>query len=102
MVALEDLALHLDGRASGRIMYFGDGGCATLDAERQQLQQFVKATKLRGIFGFLEDVDWIESVAFEILLIEALARCKRVDDVDAWIKKNYAGLRCRLRFNLIW
>ncbi len=99
-VTLEDLALLLDGRASGRVIYFGS--CATLDVPRKDIQQFVKSTRLRGVCGFLEDVDWIESAAFEILLIEALSRYKRIDAVDAWMRKNYAGLCRRLRFKLIW
>lgn len=99
-VSLEDLAEILDGRAAGRVLYFGS--CSTLDIPRAEIKQFVKMTKVRGVCGYLVDVDWIESAAFEILLIEALSRYKRIDAVDAWMRKNYSGLCRRLKFRLIW
>jgi hypothetical protein len=99
-VSLEDLAETIDGRGAGRVLYFGS--CATLDWPRKELEEFVRVTKLRAVCGYLEDVDWIESAAFEVLLIEALSYYKRIDAVDRWMKKNHAGFCRRLRYKMIW
>ena len=42
------------------------------------------------------------SMRHSILLIEALSRHRCIDAVDAWMKKNDAGMCRRLRFKLIW
>jgi hypothetical protein len=99
-VTLDDLAEIIDRRAEGRVLFLG--GCAVLDQPKRDIKEFVKKTRLRGVCGYLENVDWIESAAFEILLIEALTRYKRIDAVHNWMRTNYAGFCRRLEFKLVW
>ena len=53
---------------------------------------------VRAITGFREDVDWFESMAFELLLFDCLTHYKRLDAAEAYIKKNYGQLARRLGF----
>ena len=53
-------------------------------------------------FVYRVDVDWIESAAFEVLLIDSLSHYKRVDAAYNWMKKNYPGMCRRLKFKMVW
>ena len=99
-VTLDDIAGMLDGRGRGRILHFGS--CSTLDVPLAEIREFLSVTKLRAICGYRSDVDWIESAAFEVLLIDSLSHYKRVDAAYNWMKKNYPGMCRRLKFKMVW
>ena len=98
-LGLDQLAEMIDGRGAGRVMYFGS--CGTMAAPKGELAEFVRTTKLRAVCGYREDVDWIESAAFEILLVEALSRYKRMGYAENWLRKNHAGFCRRLCFKMV-
>jgi len=97
-ITLEDLAEMIGGRGHGRIMHFGT--CSTLNVKPERIASFLSKTDLRAVCGYKADVDWIESAAFEILLLEALSRYKRIDAVLRSLDRDYPALVKRLKFTL--
>ena len=41
---------------------------------------------------------WLESAAFDLLLLEALTRYRRADGVENWLRKQYPSMVDRLGF----
>lgn len=95
-IDLFDLAEDLPtGRLSSKVLHFGSCSVLTTPAVRRDLRE---ALGVRAITGFREDVDWFESMAFELLLFDCLTHYKRLDAAEAYIKKNYGQLARRLGF----
>ena len=85
----------------GRILHFGS--CSTLATDHEdEIKQFLKQTKIKAVCGYRNDVDWLESAAFEVLLIDALAYYLRVDAVSNYLWKEYPNLCERLQFKMVW
>ncbi len=102
-VSLENFGEKLGERAEGRYVHLG--GCSILKSNEDELKEFVKRTKIRGLMGYSKDIYWTESAAFEILLFETLRQydgarnlagyCKR------YIEKEYPNLVSKLGFKFI-
>ena len=58
----------LDGRCAGRTLYFS--ACLTLDISDDMLTAFVGRTGAKAIVGYEKPIEWLESAAFECLLLE--------------------------------
>jgi hypothetical protein len=69
-LTLEQVAEVFQGRGKGKLMYFGS--CSVLNVPNEQIDEFLKKTKLRAVCGYRSEVDWFESAAFDLLLIERL------------------------------
>ncbi|MCT1996844.1 hypothetical protein M3C58_01265, partial [Brachybacterium muris] len=74
LVQLGDL---LTGACSGRVIYFGS--CSTMKQAPGALQSFARKTGARAIIGYRRDVPWLETAAFEVLLLDRLSRSVRSD-----------------------
>jgi hypothetical protein len=61
---LEDI---LEGRCKGRVIHFG--ACGTLATHGNRWKRFFQRTKALAVCGYKEDVDWMLSAAFEIVLL---------------------------------
>lgn len=83
-VSLEELGEMLGGRCSGRILYFGS--CGTLNVEQERVDAFRKATGARAVVGYRGDIDWLESAAFELLLLESLTYYQRPDAMRNYLE----------------
>lgn len=46
--------------------------------------------------GYMADVDWLEAAAFELVLIDALSRYKRIDAAFRWLYENHPSILDRL------
>ena len=72
VITLEELGELLAGRCEGRLIHFG--ACATLRVSEERLSRFKRATGAWAVSGFIRNVDWLRSAAFELgLLAEANA-----------------------------
>ena len=97
---LEHLADLIAGRGNGRVLYFGS--CSTLDIPKKRIDEFLQSTKLKAVCGYRADVEWLESAAFELLLIEALSHYRRIDFADRWLRSNYGQLCRSLKYKMHW
>ncbi len=99
-VSLEQLGELIDGRGAGRIVHFGS--CSTLDVDDATLQGFLKSSGLRAVSGYGTDIEWLESAAFDLLLIDALTRYQRADAAFKGVVKRYPDLMKRLDLRYAW
>ena len=99
-VTLDELAAEINGQATGRILYFGS--CDTLKIPDQEIERFRRATRARAVVGYTKSVDFLESAAFELLLIDSLST---FDDSPSRAKKqllsDYPNLTQRLGLKFI-
>lgn len=84
---LEDLADIIGGGAEGRIVYFGS--CQTLAATDEELQTFCKKTGIRAIVGYTRAVDWLETAAFDFILLPQLLDATYVKPIFTRLAKDH-------------
>ncbi|NHN56000.1 hypothetical protein G9U51_09450 [Calidifontibacter sp. DB0510] len=93
-VTLDRFAEIIDGRASGRVLYFGS--CGVLNVADDVLTDFCRITNARGIVGYTKAVDMLETVAFEVLLIKATLRATSYKPIYAKLCREHPEWTKRL------
>jgi len=68
--SLDDLANLLNGKCSNSIIIFGS--CSTFAIRKNYLKKFLDTTGALAIGGYQKDVDWLPSVAFEMLILSQM------------------------------
>jgi hypothetical protein len=68
-VELDWIGERLEGACKGRVIHFGS--CGTLAAHGNKLNHFLHQTEALAVSGYRTDVDWIQSAAFELVLLSA-------------------------------
>lgn len=76
-ITLDEIAEFIDGRARGRVIYFGS--CLTLAQVDEDLTGFVKRAGAKAVVGYSKVIPWLESAAFEVLLLDRMLRNNRSD-----------------------
>ncbi len=94
-VTLEELTDIIGpGKATERILYFGS--CSTMAAPEADLKTFCRKTGAKAIVGYTRQVDWMESAAFDCLLVPKLLKAISVKPVFTSLDKDYPNLVRRL------
>jgi hypothetical protein len=70
LFSLDDFAELFAGRCKKSIVMFGS--CSTLATDKRHLKRFLDVTGALAICGYKNEVDWLRSTAFELLLISTL------------------------------
>ena len=101
-VTLAELEEWIGKKCNARIIYFG--ACGVMDAPKERLDRFIKNTKALAIAGYSEDVDWLESTAFDMLALGGLQHVAFTKSSVIKFKDEFhdtaPGLHMRLGFNL--
>ena len=58
------------GRCNYRLIHFAS--CSTLNLSDNAAEQFLNKTDASAVSGYMKDVDWMESMALDLLLLESL------------------------------
>lgn len=98
-ITLDDLTDWLEGQCRGRIVHFC--ACSVMRLGDKRLQEFRQRTGAKAVMGYTKNVDWAESMAFEILLYSALANFSRFGDAMNRLDRIAGTLREHLGFKLI-
>ena len=69
-ISLEQLAEGLGKECTNRIVHFGS--CLTLDVEDERIGSLLEYTDISAVSGYGSEVDWTESVAFDMLYIQMM------------------------------
>lgn len=88
-----------EGSLTGKTLHFGS--CSVLDTSPKRREEFRRNTGLKAVTGFTKDVDWFESLAFELLLFEALTHYTRLADVEKHLKSVAGSLWKRTGFVVV-
>lgn len=93
---LEEVGAALEGVAKGCYIYFGS--CLTL-FDGPSVQRFAEQTGARGVLGYRRSVDWLESAAFDILLLPLIANgSRRPATLFNQVMKRHGQLAKNLKF----
>ncbi len=100
-VALEDVADQLEGRCQGRRLYFGS--CSVLRASDAVLRRFLEVTGADLVCGDTREVNWVESAAFETVLLDVLANGQRRNAAELRMGSGpWAPLASYLGFRIVY
>lgn len=94
-VPLSELAEKLGGKAAGRLIYFGS--CSVM-SDRVAVANFQAQTGAKAVCGYTRDVDWVESAAFDLLLLTSLLSGRRIDARINHVRTHYPDLTKALGF----
>jgi hypothetical protein len=86
-IALEDMAELIAGRAKGRIFYFGS--CQTLAITDEELKTFCRSTGAKAVVGYTAKVGWLESAAFDFILLPDLLKSRYVKPIMARLTNDH-------------
>lgn len=98
-ITLDDLADWLEDQCRGRVVHFC--ACSVMRLHDERLQEFRQRTGAQAVIGYTKNVDWAESMAFEILLHSALANFSRFGDAMNHLDRIAGTLRKHLGFKII-
>lgn len=94
-IDLQTLAECIDGRATGRVIYFGS--CSVL-GDKNAVAAFQKTTRAKLVCGYTKAVDWVEAAAFDLLLLDSLVSNVRIDARVNRLRRRYPDLTAVLGF----
>lgn len=99
-LSLEQIAEMLGTTAAkNRILYFG--ACRTMAASDADLLEFVKRTGVRAVLGYTKDVDWLESAAFDFILLPMLLGRSYPKTIYTALQREHGGFVRKLGFRLV-
>lgn len=103
LIPLDEIEECIDGRCDNRVIYFGS--CGVMDTHGKRLKRFVKNTRALAVCGYREEVDWLQSAAFELLVLGHLQKCtfnlKSIVPAFGYLKDTAPGLHRALGFRFV-
>ena len=99
-VTLDELGDMLQDSCHDKILHFGS--CQTLNTDEKTIKRFLEATGALCVCGFESEINFVESSAFDMILIEMFQQYKDIRMLDKNIRKNYRSFIKRLQFKLIY
>ena len=102
MIGLEELAVMIGRRCSNRLIHFGS--CSTMNLSSTAAKAFLERTQAVAVCGYKGEVDWLQSAAFEVLILGTLKAhsfTKRgMEQFGDRLKEQAAVLHKKLKFNI--
>ena len=68
--SMDDISSILKGLCANKVIIFSS--CSTLNTDDKKMYDFIEKTEALAVLGYKSDVDWVRSVALDLLLIETL------------------------------
>lgn len=98
LVGLEQLGQRLDASCAESIIYLAS--CGVLKSSDDALKSFCRRTGAKGVVGYTENVDWIESSAFDLLLFGVLSEEPSMKKLHKTMFQYYGDLATTLGFRV--
>ncbi|MEV6692037.1 hypothetical protein AB0M35_11285 [Micromonospora sp. NPDC051196] len=100
-VRLKEIAGWMAGRCAGKRLYFGS--CSALRSSDSALAEFLEETQASMVCGFTKTIDWIESAAFETVILNRLVNGGKVNSVELLARSTrWAPLAQHLGFRVVY
>ena len=99
-VTLAELADMLQGSCQDKIIHFGS--CKTLNTEPAVIKRFLEHTGALCVCGFETEINFVESSAFDMVLIEQFQQYKDMAMLDKNLRKNYRSFVKRLQVKMMY
>lgn len=97
-VSLAALAELIDGRCTGKTLYFAS--CRGLAAADETLMAFCKQTRARAVAGYTRNIDWVEAAVFELLMVSDLTYSANMKSAYYRLRKEHPELTKKLGFRM--
>jgi hypothetical protein len=92
-VNIETIADFMGKRFSNWIVFFGS--CKTLDIEKERISQFMQKTNILMAVGYKRIVNWTESAALDLLLLNSIQEYRDMKKFWSGFRKSYRNLIIR-------
>jgi len=89
-IEIETLATFMGKGFKDWIIHFGS--CGTIGARKDRIKTFIKATDVSMVLGYKKDVDWIDSAALDLLILDWLQEYKDMNKFWRMLKRDYKDL----------
>lgn len=89
-INIETLAIFMGKGFKGWIVHFGT--CGTTNVKKDRIINFIKATDVSMVLGYRKGVDWIDSAALDLLILDWLQEYKNIASFWKTFKKVNKGL----------
>lgn len=89
-VTIENLASMMARRFAGWIVHFG--ACGTLEVANASLSEFYRQTEVAMMIGYRNDIDWTESAAMDLILLDLLQRYRSLGAMRRYVKNTYPDM----------
>lgn len=100
-VDVDDVAEQMSDQCGGKRLYFGS--CSVLRASDARLRDFVAKTGAALVCGYTREVDWVESAAFETVLLDVLANGQQHNSAELRMgSSRWAPLAAYLGFRVVY
>ena len=99
-MTLEEIGTILEGKCKGRVLHFDS--CAVMDVPPSEMRDFRFKTKAAAVCGFTENVDWLDSAAFTLTLLNALLHADRPSEALRDMYAQHKGAALDLGFRAVW
>jgi hypothetical protein len=86
-------------KLKSKVLHFDS--CSVMDLAPKDRKELRAAMGVKVLTGFTEEVEWFESMAFELLLFDTFTWYKRSDAAESYIKKNHSQMAKRLGFVMV-
>lgn len=100
---MDELAEILKDKCSGKVIYFGS--CSTLNMDKRKAKSFLIKTGAITAIGYKSEVDWIQSIACDLFVFEALQHdkldSKGIEKIYNKIKSDYGNLHELLGLSVV-
>lgn len=97
-LTLVEMGDMINGRAGGKILYFGS--CSTLLADDDELKDFCRRSGARAVVGYTREVDWLETAAFDFILLPQLLDAVYIKPIYNRLAKDHARFVLGLGFRM--
>jgi hypothetical protein len=98
---LDEITDLMRGRCDGKRLYFGS--CSVMRSTDNDLLDFISDTGAALACGYTRTVNWVESAAFETILLDVLANSPRIDGTERALgSAQWAPLAAHLGFRIVY
>jgi len=97
-VALDELEAELSGQLDKCVVYLGS--CSVMN-DKAMVKRFIKATGAAAVIGYTTDVDWVESAAMDLMVLEKLSRYAKLGTALNALEKHEPSRSLRRSLGLV-
>jgi hypothetical protein len=89
-IPLEKLASMMARRFAGWIVHFG--ACGVLEVPNADLSEFYRQTEVAMMIGYRNNIDWVESAAMDLILLDLLQRYRSLGAMRRYVRITYPDM----------
>ncbi len=100
---LTELGDVLANSAKGKVLYFAS--CDTLNTDERKIKNLLEKTGAIAAIGYKALIDWMQSAAFDLLVLDALQSDRfdgrGIQKIKDYITSEYGNLGNKLKFRMV-